>query len=47
MRVFLVRTCRLFFLVLLVVLPVPVVALFPRLEKAMRRGLPAQTLKKN
>lgn len=46
MRVFLKRAVRLFFFVLLVVIPVPVVALFPRLEKAMRRNQPTQTMKK-
>jgi len=47
MRVYLKKALRLFFFVLMVVIPVPVVALFPRLERAMRRNLPAETMKKN
>jgi hypothetical protein len=47
MRVYLKKAVRLFFFVLLVVIPVPVVALFPKLERAMRRNLPTETMKKN
>ncbi|MFT3839933.1 MAG: hypothetical protein QM723_23300 [Myxococcaceae bacterium] len=47
MRVYLKKALRLFFFVMMVVVPVPVVALFPKLERAMRRNLPAETLKKD
>ncbi len=47
MRVYLKKALRLFFFLLMVVIPVPVVALFPKLERAMRRNLPTETMKKN
>ncbi len=43
----LVQALRYFFLLLMVVLPVPVVALFPRPGRAARRNLPSEVLKKD
>jgi hypothetical protein len=47
MRVYFKKAIRLLFFLLMVVIPVPVVALFPKLERAMKRNLPAETMKKS